>query len=54
MKKFASTLKSFDIEFQPFIEEINTKEGVILKCADAATMDRIRGMYNSICLDTMV
>ena len=44
IKKFASTLKSFDIEFQPFIEEINAKEGVIRECADAATMERIRGM----------
>ena len=44
MKKFAVTLKSFEIEFQPFIEEINTKEVVIRQCADAATMDRIRSM----------
>ena len=44
MKKFASILKSFDIEFQPFIEEINAKEEVIRECADAATMERIRSM----------
>lgn len=44
MKKFSITLKSFDTEFQPFIEEINAKEGVIRECADAATMDRIRSM----------
>ena len=43
MKKFTSTLKSFNIEFQPLIEELNTKEEVISKCASAATMDRIRG-----------
>ena len=44
MKKIAITLKSFEIEFQPFIEEINTKEGIIRQCADAATMDRVRSM----------
>ena len=44
VKKFASILKSFDIEFQPFIEEINAKEEVIRECADAATMERIRSM----------
>ena len=44
MKKLGITLKSFEIEFQPFIEEINAKEGVIRQCADAATMDRIRSM----------
>ena len=44
VKKFASILKSFDIEFQPFIEEINAKEGVIRECADAVTMERIRSM----------
>ena len=44
LKKLASMLQSFEIEFQPFIEEIDAKEGVILKYADAATMERIRGM----------
>ena len=44
MKKFAITLKSFEIEFQPLIEEINAKEGVIRQYADAATMDRVRSM----------
>ena len=44
MKKFAITLNSFAIEFQPFIEEINAKEGVIRQCADAATMDRVKGL----------
>ena len=42
MEKIASTLKSFDIEFQPFIEEINAKEAAIRECADAATMERVR------------
>ena len=42
MKKLAITLKSFEIEFQPFIEEISAKEGVIRQCADAATMDRVK------------
>ena len=44
LKRFMGTLKPFDIEFQPFIEEINAKEGVIRECADAATMERIKGM----------
>ena len=44
MRKFTSTLKSFNVEFQPLIEEINTKEDLMSKCASAATMDRIRGM----------
>lgn len=38
----ANTLKPFNLEFQPFIEEINTKEGVIREFADAATMERVR------------
>ena len=42
MTKVANTLKSFDIEFQPFIEEINAREGAIRKFADAATMESIR------------
>ena len=44
MKKLAITLKSFEIEFQPFIEDINAKEGVIRQFADAANMDRVRSM----------
>ena len=39
MKKITNV---FDIEFQPFIDEINAKEGVIRECADAATMDRVK------------
>ena len=46
MKKMTNVLKSFDIEFQPFIDEINTKEGAIRQCADAATMERVRSKYN--------
>jgi len=53
IKKFASTLKSFDIEFLPFIEEINAKEEVIRECADAATMERIRSMLLHMLLDTI-
>ena len=45
MKKVANAFKSFDLEFQPFIEEINAKEGVIRECADAATMERVRSEY---------
>ena len=48
VKKFGSILKSFDVEFQPFIEEINAKEEVIRECADAATMERIRSMIPHI------
>ena len=40
-------MKSFDIEFQPYLEEINAKEGVIRTCADAATMERVRGKHDS-------
>ncbi|KAF8423488.1 hypothetical protein BGX38DRAFT_1238635, partial [Terfezia claveryi] len=42
LKKVTNILKSFDIEFQPFIEDINAKGMVIRECADAATMERIR------------
>ena len=51
--KFASTLKSFDIEFQPFIDEINAKEGAIRECADAATMERIRSIILQMVLDVI-
>ena len=34
--------KPFDIEFGPFIDEMNAKERAIRECADGATMDRIR------------
>ena len=49
-KSFLSTLKSFDVEFLPFIEEINAKEEVIREYADAATMERIRRMLPSFIL----
>jgi len=39
MKKLAITLKSFDVELQPLIEEIGAREGVIRGYADAATME---------------
>ena len=45
MKRIVNALKPFDIEFQPFIEEINVKEGVIRKFADAATMARVKSTY---------
>ena len=48
MKKLAITLKTFEIEFQPFIEEINAKEGVIRQCADAATMDRVKSKWTGL------
>ena len=44
IKKLATKLMAFDIEFQPFIQEINAKEQEIRECADAVTMQRIRGM----------
>lgn len=37
-------LKPFDIEFQPFIDEINAKERAIQECGDFATMERVKGM----------
>ena len=46
MKKAANLLKPFDIEFQPFIQEIDAKEMAIQRCADAATMERIRSTCN--------
>lgn len=42
MEKIAITLRSFDVEFQPFIEEINAKEGVIREYADVTTMERVK------------
>ena len=48
IKKMSSKLKPFDLEFQPFIDEVNAKEGVIRECADAATMERVRSKCNSI------
>ncbi|KAF8428007.1 hypothetical protein BGX38DRAFT_1124153, partial [Terfezia claveryi] len=42
IKKVTKILKLFDIEFQPFIEDINAKERVIRECADATTMEKIR------------
>ena len=48
IEKVANILKPFDLEFQPFIDEINAKEEVIRECADAATMERIRSTYYSI------
>ena len=38
----ANVFKAFDVEFKPYIDEINEREQVIRECADAATMDRIR------------
>ena len=51
IKKIANTLKPFDLEFQPYIEEINAKEGDIRKYADAASMERIKGMIIHLVLD---
>ena len=48
IKKLAKPLKSFDLEFQPFIEEINAKEQVIREYADVATMERVRSTYSTV------
>ena len=47
IKKIVGVFTPFDVEFQPFIEEINTKEDVIRKYADAATMERIKSMVST-------
>ena len=44
LQKLANILQPFDIEFPPFIEEMDTKVAVIRECADAATMERIKGI----------
>ena len=49
-------LQSFDLEFQPFIQEIDAKEKAIQEFAGAATMKGIGSMYiqsYTFCLDTM-
>ena len=51
IKQITTILTSFDIEFQPFIAEINTKEKIIRKYADSATMERIRSMVLHMVLD---
>ena len=43
-KKLANMLQLFDIEFQPFLEEIDTKEAAIRECANAITMERVKGI----------
>lgn len=53
MKKFTNILKPFDIEFQPYIDGINTKEKLIREYADAATMERISCMVLHMALDTI-
>ena len=40
-------LQPFDLEFQPFIKEIDAKEEVVREFAGAATMKRIGSMYSS-------
>ena len=47
-KKLANMLQPFDLEFLPFITEIDAKEEVIREFADAATMKRIGSMYNIV------
>ena len=46
IKKLASAMGSWNIEFQPLVDEINTKEGDIAKYAGAATMQRVKGMVS--------
>ena len=49
-KKIGLALKSFDMdmEFRPFVNEINEKERIIREYADAVTMERIRSMMLEI------
>ena len=46
VKKLANIFQPFDLEFQPYIKEIDAKEGVIRELAGAATMRRIGSMYS--------
>ena len=53
MKKVTHLLKPFDVEFQPFIDEIDAKERLVRECADAMTMERIKGIIlYRVVLDT--
>ena len=36
--------KPFNVDVQPFIDEITEKEKMIRECADVATMERIKSM----------
>ena len=36
--------KPFNVDVQPFIDEITKKEKMIRECADVATMERVRSM----------
>ena len=42
---------TWNIELQPFVDEINTKEGDIAKYAGAATMQRVKGMIFLYCVE---
>ena len=50
----ASKLRSFDLEFQPFIDEVKAKAAVIREYAGAATMETVRGKCNSFYNKTTV
>ena len=53
MKKLTHLFKPLDFEFQPFIDEIDAKEILIQKYADATTMLRIKGIIlYRVVLDT--
>ena len=51
MKRLANILMPFDVEFKPFIEEINAKERVIHERAGATFMERIKSMVLHMVLD---
>lgn len=51
MTKFVMTLKSFEVEIQPFIKDMNEKEGFIREYADAATMERVRSMISHMMMN---
>ena len=46
--KILNALKPFDVEFGPFIAEIDSRERVIRECADGATMVRIKSRFISL------
>jgi hypothetical protein len=53
---FMGALKPFTVEFGPLLEGIRTREGILRKLADQASMDGIRGMLkpNMLQLSTPV
>lgn len=44
IRRVANMWKPFNVDVQPFIDEITKKEKMIRECADVATMERVRSM----------